>query len=188
MLALHLPRGSFFLVIPVALCPSAGWEVAVPGWGCSVEETPPGEINSCKVGSICQVLHWSSEARTGGCQLGVRAGQHPCPKMLGHFQLVLSGGGAQSDAGELGLSPFGPHLLSFASPVRWQHLSLLSLPAAVGGKPALPPAWGCGCPALPPSLDMAARPCGVRLVPSAWVPLLSFASIPPRLSWSLARC
>lgn len=95
----------------------------------------------CRVGSVCQVLHWSSEARAGGCQTRCQgwaatqsgpqgAWQHPCPKILGRFQLVL-GAGAQSDGEQSGLSPFGPHLLSFASPVRWQRLSCLS-PAAVG--------------------------------------------------------
>lgn len=64
-----------FCPMPVAPCHSAGWEIAVLGWECSVEETPLVEKNSCKVGSICQVLHWSSEGRTGGCQFGVRAGQ-----------------------------------------------------------------------------------------------------------------
>lgn len=58
-----------FPAMPMAPCHSAGWEVAVLGWGWSVEETPPVERNSCEVGSVCQVLHWSSEARTGGCQL-----------------------------------------------------------------------------------------------------------------------
>lgn len=78
----------------------------------------------------------AQRAEQEDAKLSVRAGQPHrvgsthVPRCLGHFQLVLSGG-AQSDA-------FGPHLLSFASPVRWQHLSCLSLPAAVGGSQSFP--------------------------------------------------
>lgn len=140
--------------MPVALCHSAGWEVAVLGWGCSVEETPRVEKNTCKVGSVCQVLQWSSEARTGGCQLGVRAGQ---PPKVGH----RDPGSKCWDISNLCSVVVEPKVLldsrscpllahvSFPllpDPVRGQHLSHLSLPTAVEGMPVLPLHW---CPALP---------------------------------------
>lgn len=139
---------------PVALCHSAGWEVAVLRWGCSVEDTPCVEKNYCKVRSICQELHWRSEARTGGCQLDVRAGQ---PPRVGHRDPGSTHVPRCWDTSNLRLAVVEPKVIlsSRSSPllahvslplppdlVRWQHLSHLSLPTAVGGKPVLPPAWG----------------------------------------------
>lgn len=79
---------------------------------------------------------------------------------------------------------------------RWLHQRHLSLPMAVGGEAGPSP------PSMGAIYVFLHHPCRwwesreMRVVPrhlrSAWVPLLCCAgtapSIPPRLSWSLARC